>query len=118
MWIENPTPLGILPKFVRVELPKLAVIVGPNGVGKSQLLRGIFNGDIGTEVSPFTGTARMQSPASRPNIALLTNFDPDPPGITASRESDYNELMKREFTTDEAYSLVQRAVKKKEIERD
>ncbi|MBI0530377.1 ATP-binding protein [Sphingomonas sp. TX0522] len=118
MWIENPTPLGILPKFVRVELPKLAVIVGPNGVGKSQLLRGIFNGDIGTEVSPFTGTARMQSPASRPNIALLTNFDPDPPGITASRESDYNELMKREFTTDEAYSLVQRAVKQQEIERD
>lgn len=59
--------IGIAPPF---ELPNLAFVVGPNGVGKTQLLRAIAAGHIAINGAP-SGDSRSTMPAS--DVVLLRN---------------------------------------------
>lgn len=93
MWIENPHSNGILPKFERVELPEFSVIIGPNGVGKTQLLKGIKSGVIACEVSPISSVYNGGVGYMTDEIVLLSSNDGDPPGLTGSLSSDLNALI-------------------------
>ncbi|HET9511392.1 MAG TPA: AAA family ATPase [Sphingomonas sp.] len=80
----------MIPPFERIELPDLAVIVGLNGAGKSQLLQGISTGAIASSVLP----GPTQSPGPNGSVVLLTNGQIDPQGLLTSQQSDLNAIMR------------------------
>jgi len=115
MWIENRNPTGLIPAFDRVELPALAVIIGINGSGKSQLLRGIKEGWI-TSLLNDDGTAGPMHPPA--DTVLLTNFDPVPSGITTPLNSNAQDVLARHVSATDAAMVVQEVLERQQNERD
>lgn len=115
MWIENTNPFGSIGAFPRTELTPISVIIGLNGAGKSQLLRGIASGQITTSFDTF---GMYTIPNAHRDAVLLTNNDPDPPGLITQVSSDVINVLNSPLRSADAAGLVFAAIKIQKEERD